>query len=750
MYGARPMANVVFVAPYALEATGRFVQAVASQPDAQVALVSSDPLERFPEAARRHLAAHWRTDDCLDPASLAEAVWAVGSRLQPGGIDRLLAILENLQVPLAEVREKLGIPGMGVEAARNFRDKGADEGGAAPGPAFRAPATAQVGEPRRRAGVRRRRRVPDRGQAPGRDGRPRHVPDRRRRAARAVARRGPAPRRTAGAPRGVPGRRGALVRQRRRRRPPGVALDQPLPARRRSRCSRTRGSSGACCCRATSTAEYATSSRSPTRAIAALGLRTGLSHMEWFRRPDGSVAVSEVGARPPGAQFMTLMSWAHDIDMYDAWAGLAVHDRFEPPAAPVRGRRRLPARPRVGAVDHRGPRPRQISRGHPVAGRRGPAARAGPAAARRATRATATSWCATRTPTAVEAGPGRADHVDQDRERVERLMDVLMSRPRLPGRDAVLHPRPGRGRRAGDRRRRPAAGRPPRAWLGSRCRPTSRSRPGPTRTACSPTVLGALRGTNVDLRRVAVGADDAARRAAARGDRRSGHDRRADDSLPRQGADEGGARRGRHPHAAHRSATTTAAGCREAAERIGYPMIIKPIAGAGSPTPTASRTQAELEAAHRPAGSRRRGQRRGVHRRRGVHLRDHLRGRHASASTTSPGTGRGRSLAQADRVAQPAGDRVPRPRRPRAGRAAGHGRGGARRAWASPRLHPHGVVPQADGEVVFGEIGARPPGARLTDLHELHLRHRPVHAAGPRPCATAASASPSTGGATRR
>ena len=37
-------------------------------------------------------------------------------------------------------------------------------------------------------------------------------------------------------------------------------------------------------------------------ALRALGVRDALTHMEWFRRPDGSVAVSEVGARPPGAQ----------------------------------------------------------------------------------------------------------------------------------------------------------------------------------------------------------------------------------------------------------------------------------------------------------------------------------------------------------------------------------------------------------------------------------------------------------------
>jgi hypothetical protein len=67
------------------------------------------------------------------------------------------------------------------------------------------------------------------------------------------------------------------------------------------------------------------------RALAALGMGTGLSHMEWFRRTDGSVAVSEVGARPPGAQFTTLISYAHDVDFYAAWARLLVFEEFDPP-----------------------------------------------------------------------------------------------------------------------------------------------------------------------------------------------------------------------------------------------------------------------------------------------------------------------------------------------------------------------------------------------------------------------------------
>ena len=69
-------------------------------------------------------------------------------------------------------------------------------------------------------------------------------------------------------------------------------------------------------------------------ALAALGMDTGMSHMEWFRRPDGSVAISEVGARPPGARFVHLISWAHDFDLFRAWADVVIHGRFTPRPRP--------------------------------------------------------------------------------------------------------------------------------------------------------------------------------------------------------------------------------------------------------------------------------------------------------------------------------------------------------------------------------------------------------------------------------
>jgi hypothetical protein len=77
--------------------------------------------------------------------------------------------------------------------------------------------------------------------------------------------------------------------------------------------------------------EYAGIRQVAPQALKALGLTTGLTHMEWFRRPDGSVAVSEVGARPPGAQITSMLCYAHDFDLYTAWARLMTVGGFDPP-----------------------------------------------------------------------------------------------------------------------------------------------------------------------------------------------------------------------------------------------------------------------------------------------------------------------------------------------------------------------------------------------------------------------------------
>ncbi len=68
-----------------------------------------------------------------------------------------------------------------------------------------------------------------------------------------------------------------------------------------------------------------------TKAIAALGLGTGFTHMEWFRREDGTVAIGEIAARPPGANFVDMMNFGHDADLYRGWARALIDGEFDGP-----------------------------------------------------------------------------------------------------------------------------------------------------------------------------------------------------------------------------------------------------------------------------------------------------------------------------------------------------------------------------------------------------------------------------------
>jgi biotin carboxylase len=63
------------------------------------------------------------------------------------------------------------------------------------------------------------------------------------------------------------------------------------------------------------------------KSLDILGMKTGMSHMEWFRRKDGSIAISEVAARPPGAQFTTLISRACEFDVIRAWVDLMIFEK---------------------------------------------------------------------------------------------------------------------------------------------------------------------------------------------------------------------------------------------------------------------------------------------------------------------------------------------------------------------------------------------------------------------------------------
>ncbi len=62
--------------------------------------------------------------------------------------------------------------------------------------------------------------------------------------------------------------------------------------------------------------------------LKALGVKTGFTHMEWYRKPDGEAVFGEIAARAPGVRTVDLMNFASDLDLYTGWAEAVCHGRF--------------------------------------------------------------------------------------------------------------------------------------------------------------------------------------------------------------------------------------------------------------------------------------------------------------------------------------------------------------------------------------------------------------------------------------
>ena len=110
------MRNVIFVAPFALDATMRFVTPAANLPGVRLGLIGQEPVDKLPRELRDKLSAHYRVEDAMQPEQLLAGVRSIAKGWD-GKVDRLIAILEQLQVPVAEVREKLNLPGLTVDAS---------------------------------------------------------------------------------------------------------------------------------------------------------------------------------------------------------------------------------------------------------------------------------------------------------------------------------------------------------------------------------------------------------------------------------------------------------------------------------------------------------------------------------------------------------------------------------------------------------------------------------------------------------
>lgn len=322
------MVTAAFVAPYLLEATNRFVMAAARLPGVRLGVITASPLEQLPPDLRHAIAAHWQVSDPLDPQQIADAVRGLSAQLGP--IERLVGILEQLQVPLGQVRDALGIPGMGEAAARNVREKSRMKTvlAAAGLPCARHQLVTHteqaiafvehvgfpvVAKPPDGAGAKATYRLDSRADFDSWLTAAQQVPSEewlleeflvgREHSFDSV----------------TIGGQTVFSSISDYRPPPLEVLRNPwmqwtvvLP-------------------RDISGPEYAQIHQVGPAALRVLGVDTAFSHMEWFARPDGSVAVSEVGARPPGAQISSMIGFSHDVDFFSLWGRLVILEQFQRP-----------------------------------------------------------------------------------------------------------------------------------------------------------------------------------------------------------------------------------------------------------------------------------------------------------------------------------------------------------------------------------------------------------------------------------
>lgn len=321
------MKKVVFVAPYFMDATARFIKSAANVSGAKVGLVSCDPVEKLPAEVRHPLVSHCAVEG-ISSRELLGGVQAVGKEL--GGIDRIIGMLEQIQVPLGEIRDHLGIAGLGANAANNFRDKAVmksvlREHGLPCAKYCRAVSADDAFSFARESGFPLIVKPPD-----GAGAKATFRCENEQQLSACLEHVRPTPTKPMVIEEFITGKEhsfdsicvnGELIWSSISHYSPG-----PLDVVREpwiQWCVMIP--------REAALPQYEPVKQVAQKALSALGMETGLSHMEWFLRPDGSIAISEVGCRPPGAQFTSLISWAHDFDLYRAWAEVSIHDHFEIP-----------------------------------------------------------------------------------------------------------------------------------------------------------------------------------------------------------------------------------------------------------------------------------------------------------------------------------------------------------------------------------------------------------------------------------
>jgi formate-dependent phosphoribosylglycinamide formyltransferase (GAR transformylase) len=318
--------TVIYVAPFpGIRATHRFGRALASLPGVRL-------LGLFQERPSAEVARIYDDFEVVGSALDARQLLLGAERLRArhGSPDRIVGVLEDVQVQLAQLRRHYGLPGGDVAAAQRFRDKGEMKQAlrshgipCARDARLRSDADAWafakaigfplVLKPPAGSGCRATYRCDDAASLQA-----------------ALSEVRPSPHREVLAEEFLSGSEYSFETLTVAGRPVFHSISRYLPGP--LEVTKNPWMQWVCVLpRRIDTPDFDRAREVGFAAVQRLGMVSGMTHMEWFRRPDGSVAVGEIAMRPPGAQFVSLMSWAHDVDMYRAWAEAAALDVFRGP-----------------------------------------------------------------------------------------------------------------------------------------------------------------------------------------------------------------------------------------------------------------------------------------------------------------------------------------------------------------------------------------------------------------------------------
>jgi biotin carboxylase len=313
--------NVLMVSP-GFPAEMPFFTRALRQVGASVIGIGDQPDSALPPIARDSLSAYFKTQSFSDEGAFAGDVLEIAKRIR---LDRIECLWEPLLITVARLREKLGLPGMTVDGTVPFRDKEI------------------MKQKLDRAGIRTPRHassttVTGCHEAAERIGFPLVI--------KPVAGAGGQDTYRVDSAEGL----GHVIE--RVRHVPEVSLEEFIEGedftfdtlcidgeikhfnisfyRPRALDLRTHEwiSPQTYSIRHVDSAEVQPGIRMGIEVLRALGFRTGVTHMEWFRTPDGGAVFGEIAARAPGSHTVDLMNYACDIDMYRGWAEAICYGRF--------------------------------------------------------------------------------------------------------------------------------------------------------------------------------------------------------------------------------------------------------------------------------------------------------------------------------------------------------------------------------------------------------------------------------------